>query len=256
MKIAAGVVALFVVLAGPVLAGPKKPQDPTVKAALKKFEEDFYRNGAKPEAKIQAIIALAIHKNEHSAKALSNLFARDVAAVRIVAARELGRFTMVPQAGKTLLEALRNNANGGNKYASVRIQLLRGLGDLRVKDASQDVDRYVEDKNVWIAKAAIDASGKIKNKKTVDTLIDALKRIEGPMGDGQVALNPLIDAFKEVTLGGLLGAEGNERPMSERDLLKQPINDALRAITRMPYATSKEWDTWWKTNKSAFEVKE
>jgi hypothetical protein len=246
VKIAAGVVALFVVLAGP------KPQDPMVKAALKKFEDDFYRNGAKPEQKIQAIIGLAIHKNEHTAKALSN----DVAAVRIVAARELGRFTMVPQAGKTLLEALRNNANGGNKFASVRIQLLRGIGDLRVKDAAQDVDRFIEDKNVWISKAAIDASGKIKNKKSVDTLIDALKRIEGPMGDAQVALNPLIDAFKEVTLGGLIGAEANERPASERDLLKQPINDALRSITRMPYTTSKEWDTWWKVNKTAFEVKE
>ena len=40
MKIAAGVVALsFVILAGPAMAGPKagpkKPQDPTVKAALK-----------------------------------------------------------------------------------------------------------------------------------------------------------------------------------------------------------------------------
>lgn len=254
MKIAAGVLALV------LFAGPKpapKPQDPATKAALKKFEDEYHRNGAKAEQKIQAILGLAVHKNEHTVKALTPaLVARDVAAIRIVAARELARFNSTPQAGQALLAALRNNVNGGNKYAAVRVQLLRGLGDLRVKDASADVDRLIDDKNVWIAKAAIDASGKIKNKKSVDTMIDALKRIEGPMGDAQVALNPLIDAFKEVTLGGLLGADGNDRPMSERDLLKQPINSALASITRMPYSTSKEWDTWWKTNKSTFEVKE
>ena len=249
MKIALGVAALL------LLPGPR-PQDAATKAALKKFEEDFYRNGAKPEHKIQAVLALCLHKNEHSAKALNNLFSRDHAAVRIVAARELGRFSSVPQAGQTLLAAFRNNANGGNKFAAVRIQLLRGLGDLRVKEASPDVDRLIEDKNVWIAKAAIDAAGKIKSKKSVDVLIDALKRVEGPMGDGQVALNPLIDAFKEITMAGLLGADGNERPGSERDLLKQPINTALAAITRMPYSSSKEWDTWWKSNKATFEVRE
>lgn len=249
MKIALGVAAL-VLLAG------HRPQDPSTKAALKKFEEDFYRNGAKPEHKIQAVLALCVHKNEHSAKALNTLFSRDHAAVRIVAARELGRFANVPQAGQVLLSALRNSANGGNKYAAVRVQLLRGLGELKVKDAAQDVERMIEDKNVWIAKAAIDAAGKIKSKKSVDVLIDALQRIEGPMGDAQVALNPLIDAFKEITMGGLLGADGNERPTSERELLRQPINGALGAITRMPYTSSKEWGAWWKSNKPGFEVRE
>jgi hypothetical protein len=249
VKIALGVAALL------LLAGPR-PQDPATKAALKKFEEDFYRNGAKPEQKIQAVLALCVHKNEHTAKALNNLFSRDHGAVRIVAARELGRFGNVPQAGQVLYAALRNSANGGNKYAAVRVQLLRGLGELKVKDAAQEVDRMIEDKNVWIAKAAIDAAGKIKNKKSVDVLIDALKRIEGPMGDAHVALNPLIDAFKEITMGGLLGADGNERAANERELLKQPINTALGQITRMPYSSFKEWDAWWKSNKSTFEVRE
>lgn len=254
MKIALGVAAAVVLLAGP--RPPKTPQDPAVKAAIKKFEDEFYRKGAKPEQKIQAVLALAVHKNEHTVKAFTNLFSRDAAAVRIVAARELARFTAVPQAGLTLLAALRNSANGGNKYAAVRIQLLRGVGELRVKDAAPDVDRFIEDKNVWIAKAAVDAAGKIKNKKSIQTLLDSLKRIEGPMGDAQVVLNPLIDAFREITIGGLLGADGHDRPPSERDLLKQPINDALRAITRMPYSSSKEWDAWWKANKATFEVRE
>jgi HEAT repeat protein len=238
-----------------VLAGPR-PQDPAVKAALKKFDDDFNRNGAKPDQKIQAIIALSVHKNEHVVKVLAPILLKDVAAVRIVAARELSRFTSVPQAGAGILAAFRNNVNGTNKYASVRIMLLRALGDLRVRDAAQDVDRAIDDRNVWIAKAAIDAAGKIRYKNSVETLIGALKRIEGPMGDAQVALNPLIDAFREVTITGMLGNEGGERQVSEREFLKQPINEALRGITRVPYTVSKEWDTWWKANKATFEVKE
>ena len=250
MKIAAGVVCLL------FLAGPR-PQDPAVRMALKKFEDDFYRNGAKPDQKIQAIIGLAIHKNEHVVKALTPVLTREVSSsVRIVAARELARFTAVPQAGQAVLAAFRNMANGGNKYSAVRIMLLRGLGELRVKEAAPDVDRCIEDRNVWVAKAAVDAAGKIRNRSSVDAMIGALKRIEGPMGDVQVAMNPLIDAFKEVTIGGLLGADGNERATSERDFLRQPINEALRAITRVPYTSSKEWDGWWKANKAGFEVKE
>lgn len=251
MKIAAGVLACLFALAGP------RPQDPAVRMALKKFEDEFYRNGAKADQKIQAIINLAIHKNEHVVKSLTPVLTRDVSSsVRIVAARELARFTSVPQAGPAVLAAFRSTANGGNKYSAVRIMLLRALGELRVKDAAGDVDRSVEDRNVWIAKAAVDAAGRIKSRTAVDVLISALKRIEGPMGDAQVALNPLVDAFKEVTIGGMLGAEGNDRPVSERAFLKQPINEALRSITRLPYTTSKEWDGWWKTSKATFEVRE
>ena len=251
MNIAAGVLAVFVALAGP------RPQDPAVRMALKKFEDDFYRNGAKPDQKIQAIINLAIHKNEHVVKALTPVLTRDVSSsVRIVAARELARFASVPQAGQSVLAAFRSTANGGNKYSAVRIMLLRALGDLRMKDAAGDVERAVEDRNVWIAKAAIDAAGKIKSRNAVETMISALKRIEGPMGDAQVALNPLIDAFKEVTIGGMLGADGNDRPVSERDFLRQPLNEALRAITRANYTNTKEWDGWWKAHKATFEVRE
>jgi HEAT repeat protein len=250
VKIAAGLALMLFALPGP------RPQDPAVKAALKKFDDDFHRNGAKPDQKIQAIIALAVHKNEHVVKALAPALTKNEPAVRIVAARELARFSAVPQAGTAVLAALRNNVNGGNKYASVRIMLIRALGDLKVKEAAQDVDRAIEDRNVWIAKAAIDAAGKIRYRNSVDTLIGALKRIEGPMGDAQIALNPLVEAFREVTIAGLLGAEGGERQVSERDFLKTPINQALQGITRVPYATSKEWDTWWKSNKASFEVKE
>lgn len=250
MNLAAGAVALVLAFAGP------KAQDPAVRTALKKFEDEFFRLGAKPDAKIQAIIALAVHKNEHVVKALSPVFSRDTAAVRIVAARELARFAMVPQAGQALLSALRNSANGGNKFIAVRIMLIRSLGDLRVKDAAVEVERYIEDKHIWLAKAAVDASGKIRSKEAIDTLIGALKRIEGPMGDAQVALNPLVDAFKEVTISGILGNDAADRPVSERDFLKQPINEALRSITRVPYTTSKEWDGWWKANKATFDVRE
>ena len=105
-----------------------------------------------------------------------------------------------------------------------------------------------------MAKAAIEAAGKIRERSSIEPLIEQLKRIEGPMGDCEPAVNPLFEALKDVTVGGMV--EAAVKPPSERDLLKNPILGSLRNITRQTFATSKDWEGWWKVNKGSFKVGE
>jgi HEAT repeat protein len=248
VKLAAGVLLGVTILAGP------RVQDPVVKQALARFDSDFHRSGAKTDQKIAAVLAVCVHKQEAVVKAIAPSLSRENVPVRIAIARELSRFLAVPGAAPALLVALRNGANGGNKFAPVRIMLLRALGDHRYKEAATEVDKFVDDRDIWVAKAAIDAAGKIRERSSIEPLISQLKRIEGPMGDGEPSINPLWEALKEVTIGGLV--EGGNKPMSERELLKNPILASLRNITRQTFMTGKDWDGWWKTNKGSFKVAE
>jgi len=248
VKLAAGVLLGVAFLSGP------KVQDPAVKAALVKFDSEFHRSGAKTDQKIAAVLAVCVHKQDVVVKAVGPSLSRENVQVRIAIARELGRFLAVPGAPQSLLTALRGGANNGNKFSPARIMILRGLGDHRFKDAAADVEKCVDERDVWVAKAAIEAAGKIRERSSIEPLIEQLKRIEGPMGDGEPAVNPLFEALKDVTVGGMV--ENAVKPPSERDLLKSPILSSLRNITRQTFATSKDWEGWWKVNKGSFKVGE
>jgi hypothetical protein len=248
VKLAAGVLLGVTLLAGP------RVQDPVVKQALARFDSDFHRSGAKVDQKVAAVLAVCVHKQEAVVKVIAPAMSRDVLAVRIAVAKELARFLAVPGAPAALHTALRNGANGGNKFAPVRIMLLRALGDHRYKEAAADVDNLIDDRDLWVAKAAIDAAGKIRERSSIEPLIDQLKRIEGPMGDGEPAVNPLFEALRDVTIAGL--TENREKAPSERDLLKNPILSSLRNITRQTFVNAKDWEGWWKANKGSFKVAE
>src|SRR6185369_17751022 len=113
----------------------------------------------------------------------------------------------------------------------------------------------VQDREVWIAKAAIDASARIRVADAVAPLVKALSRIEGKDGDSEVTVDPLDgliegygknDFFKQ-------DARVTKRP-TERELLRAPILAALQSITKQAFTSGKEWETWWSKNKSTFVV--
>lgn len=251
MKVVAG--AFAVVLALPLCA----QEDAALKQAVRKFQDDFYRSGAKTDEKIAAVVELARFRSPSIVKHLSPLLIRDSLQVRIVVARELARFQGVDGADDALLGALRARANLAPKMAQVRIMALRGLGDLKARAAAADVDRLVEDKEIWVAKAAVDAAGKMRVRTSVQPLLAALRRIEGPSGTNALPVNPLEAEFPEVTVQNILKEEVlQSKPKTERELLREPILAALKSITLQAFATAKEADAWWAKNKATFQVAE
>ena len=232
--------------------------DKTFQPALKKFHDEYYKPGAKDDDKISAVHALAQYRHEKIVKVLAPLLTGSSLPVRMITARALAQFSGVDKASQELVAGLQSQANGGRKQAAVRVEILRALGSLRCKSAAPEIARWVEDKEVWVAKAAIDASGRIRFQEAVLPLMKALRRVEGKEGDNEAGFNPLDEVFPEgLNPGALLKADPRrpKRP-SERDLLRAPILGALQSITRQSFTSPKDWETWWSKNKATFKVAE
>ncbi len=228
-----------------------------LKQALRSFQDDYYRAGAKVDEKIAAVVELSRFRTPLIVKTVSPLLLRDAVQVRVVVARELAKFQGVDGADGALLGALRSRSNATPKAAQVRIMALRGLGELKARGAAADVDVLISDKEVWVAKAAVDAAGRIRVRSSVAPLVAALRRIEGPSGANRLPLNPLEEELPELTVKNILREEIlKQKPEVERELLKEPILAALKSITQQAFATAKDWEAWWAKNKATFQVAE
>jgi len=245
---------LVVVLALPAHSG----DDQVIQDALRKFNDEFTRPGAGNDEKIGAIRALAQYHNDRVVKALSPSLSRGSLQVRMSVAHELGGFLGVPAAPEALVVALRAYETSGRKTDGIRIHALRSLGQLKARDAAPDVDKLILDKSHWVQKAAIDAAGLIRVRSSIEPLIKALRRVEGPDGNGEIAVNPLLDELPPVTVAGIIKSTIVEqaRPKSERDVLAEPILTSLKGITRATFASAKDWEGWWSKNKPTFKVPE
>jgi hypothetical protein len=241
------------------LASLVTQDDPTFETAIKTFREDFSKRGARDDDKILAVRALAQYHHERIVRVLAPLLTGASIPVRVMTARELGKFTGVDAAPRELLAALRSSSNAVRRESPVRIEILRGLGAHRYAPGAEEVVKLVDSRDVWIAKAAIDAAGRIRTPEAMAPLIKALQRIESKNGDAETSLNPFDELFPEmITPSTLLRPDARQtakRP-SEREVLKAPILSALQLISRQTWESAKEWDTWWTKRKSSFRLPE
>ncbi len=244
---------VFIGLWSCLLATPQ--DDKTFQPAIKKFQDDYYRIGAKDDEKIAAVNALAAYKHDRIVKVLAPLLTEASLPVRIMTARALCSFAGVESAPHELLGALQAQANSGKKQAAVRIEILRGLGNMKVRSGAAEIAKFVDDKDDWVAKAAIDAVGRIRAPEAMEALIRTLRRIEGKEGDSEISVNPVDDIFGELGRASLLKPDARQpRRPSEREFLRTPILSALQAITKEKFTVAKDWDAWWSKNKATFRV--
>lgn len=236
-------------------AAPQDPKD--LQPAIKKFTEDYYKAGAEEDDKINAVHYLARHRHERIVRVLSPLLTEACVSVRIMVARSFGQFVGIDLAGRELLTGLLAQANSGKAQSAVRIEILRALGSLNYKPAAVGIARMIEEKDSWVAKAAIDAASRVRTNDSIPPLIKALHRIEGRAGDAEITVNPLEDVLEGVNTGSLFKPDPREpkRPTT-RQLLKDPILNSLRKLTGQGFATAKDWDGWWQKNKNTFRVQD
>lgn len=231
-------------------------EDLVLRDALRKFNDDFTRTGAGDDEKIVAVKSLAQYKTDRTARALTPSLTHGSLKVRMAVARELGGFANVPAAPEALVAALKAYESSGKKTDGIRILALRSLGQLKAKEAAPEVDKLIPDKAQWVSKAAIDAAGLIRARSSVEPLVRALRRLEGPEGNGEIGINPLQEELPPVTLQAIVKSSVLEkpRPKSERDVLAEPIVASLKSITRSSFASAKDWESWWSKNKATFKV--
>ena len=238
-----------------ILAFCSSPQDDKAfLPAIKKFREDYYKAGAKDDDRIAAINYLAQHRHERIVAELTPLLTEASLPVRMITARMLSQFSGVDAAARELLNSLKSQANSGKKQACVRIEILRALGNLHYKPAGAEVAKLVDDREVWVAKAAIDACGRIRAPEAIEPLLRALRRIEGVAGDSEVY--PLDDILEGVSRKSIFKPDAKQKRPTEREVLKEPILSALNSITKESFPVGKDWDSWWLKNKATFRVPE
>lgn len=258
MKLASG--ALLVLLLAPSLEA--RPDAEKVAAqAVKKFRDEYYRSGATPDEKLKALIDLSNCRHARAAATLSYFLTKGTYDERVIVAGRLGRFQGIDAVPGLLMAAFADKANEKGKGRDVRVVILRSLGDLKAKGAIKLVDKCIEDKDVWIAKAAVEAAGKIREKSSIDALVKTLKRLEGPDGDrgvkidlfdGELPATGFIDVVNEEERRR--APRPNEKKSTERDVLFGPVQAALTAITRVSFSAPRDWRDWWREKRSKFQV--
>ena len=239
-----------------LLLGAALQDGKAVDSAIQKFKSDYYRAGVREEDRVQAVNALAARRCEKVAQVLAPYLTVSPVPVRIVTARHLAGFSGIAGVDDDLVSALLHPRNNGQR--GVQVTILQVLGTLRAAGAAEAVSRLVESPDVWVAKAAIEAAGKIRSGIPVDALVRTLVRLDGASGDRDAFLDvfggelptmsPLQIALRDAA------AKDGARRKNVRDVLREPLRTALKSITRLDFSGVREWKEWWRTHKRTFSV--
>jgi HEAT repeat protein len=214
-------------------APPPAPADPEVaKAALR----DFHAGWAKASLplKVAAVEKLAAVGGEDVAKALAAKLTDPNALVRQSIAEALGRLRQ-PKAVGDLGDALAreiDDKDGSLPAILAMCTALGAIGDAKAVPAlTHGVFAGNDRAENWLAivEARLAAVGQIKDKASVDALIDLLGK--APTTGGRRAT------------GGGRGGGGR---------VQRLVENPLRKLTRENHADADAWRDWWKTARAKF----
>lgn len=229
-------VALLLALWTPLPVDDKEADE-----ALKAFGKAY----ANPSvaARAAAVTDLARVQSDKIMMRLAALVVSDDVAVRKNAALGLGGWTEnKPKVAAILVGSL----GGPNaKEYDVQAAIFAALGKLAEESALPTVHKCFEDRSLVVAKAAIESSGAIRSRASIEVLIEIIKDFE-----------KINKRNAKSTGGGGVGLPGGGNdPQSQRakDLMPVAIK-AMASITTEKYNTGAEWMIWWDRNREKFKV--
>lgn len=200
--------------------------------AVKAFQKAYL--AAKDEAgKRAAVEALAKTPHAKTLAALAPLLSSEPETVRIAAAKVLSKFAKIEGAREALEAAL--SAQDNKKRSSVRISLVRALGDLGDPKALPSVHDRLSDPHVEVAREAVSSCGKLGRLESVPFLIKVLRDFEGDLP----GTNPS-------QMEGLPRPPEDEERRKRAEVLRPPVQQTLRKLTGASCSTVKDWEAWWK----------
>jgi HEAT repeat protein len=206
---------------------------------------DRFRKGmANPNASARASAVLELSRVPHD-KTLKNLLpclTADVKDVRKAAAKGLGGFADWKKVVTPALTAALGGINA--KEAEVRCEIFGALGKLADPLALSTVHGAFKDDDVRVAQAAIGAAGGMRQKESIDALLDLQKQIQKWLKNKQAG--PYRDDK---------GQQGDERAYTGRlNDVQKTILDAFKKITLERWGSAQEWEIWWNKKKAGYEV--
>jgi HEAT repeat protein len=243
-----------------------KRADTEAEAAVVEFAQAMAEQDARIDDRVLAIRRVSKVRHKRVLDALDPYLAGGPMLQRVVVARVLGDFAKVNGAGRALCSAYVKEANASSEMIPVRISILRSLGAMKSMEGAPVVDAAIRHGDVWVAKAAADAAGKIRAKSSIEPLIELFAKLSGKEGNQQIdTKDPLADLLSDakktstdpdVHARKFEDARAGAGPADTtlRDILRKPVLDALMSITRCRYSTVSEWKQWWISNRRNFQV--
>lgn len=210
-----------------------------VDTAIKNFKKAF----ANPNASARATAVLELSKTPHdrTLNSILPLVASDVTDVRVAAAKALVEFADWKKiVTPSLMAALQAN----EKDLKVQQEIYTSLGKLADPVALPTVHQNFKESDVRVAKSAIGCAGAMRQKESMDVLLDLQKDVQKWLKNKQAG--PYRDDK---------GQQGDENACKGRlEDIQKSIIKAYQDITKEKWATAAEWEIWWNKRKATFEI--
>jgi HEAT repeat protein len=210
---------------------------------------DAFKTGIKSPSEADRVTAVNELSKVHHAKTLQRLAALlvgDGPTVRIAAARGISGFAeLKKQASHVLIAGMAANA----KDATVLAALYDCLGKLDDDSSLATLHRGFEEKELSVAKAAIQATGQVASPSSIDPLIALLAKLEKLLKS-----SGSVDYTAPVPGGGSsVTVRSEDNPAKRAQELIPVVNKTLNEITRESNGTSESWSAWWAKNRAGFK---
>ena len=212
-------------------------------AALDAFKAEI--KGKDAAGRAAALGELAKTSGPKVAAKLQAYLVTDTTEVRVAAAAGLG---LQSEALKPATAYLIQGAAVNAKSPPVLAAIVTALGKLKDEAGVAEVNKHYGDE-LEVAKAAVQAAGEIRSPSSFDGLIKELKACDE-------ALKPRDRQQGGFGGGGLgrLDGQNNPREARERARELQPmIKGVLQSMAGITCEDGKDWETWWKENRSKFK---
>jgi HEAT repeat protein len=233
----------FMVAAPMALWSPAASAQDADKAAVDEAIKRFSKGFANPSPGARATAVLELSKTLHD-KTLNRilpLVVSDVTDVRVAAAKALAEFgdwkkIVTP----SLMAALKPN----EKDLKVQEAIYITLGKLQDPVAISTVHGNFREPDVRVAKYAIACAGSMRQKESMDALLELQKDVQKWLKNKQAG--PYRDDK---------GQQGDDNAIKGRlEDMQKTIIKAFQDITKEKWATANEWEIWWGKKKATFEI--
>jgi hypothetical protein len=230
----------FVLAAGGSSTGFSQADDKAaVDEAIKHFAKGF--SNPSPGARATAVLELSKTLHDKTLNRILPLIVSDVSEVRIAAAKALAEFA---DWKKIVTPALTSALKPNEKDLKVVQELYTTIGKLQDPMAISTVHGNFREPDVRVAKFAIACAGAMRQKESMDALLELQKDVQKWLKNKQAG--PYRDEK---------GQQGDDNAIKTRhdDVLKTIIK-AYQDITKEKWATATEWEIWWNKKKATFEI--
>jgi HEAT repeat protein len=213
------------------------------KAAIDDAIQRWKKAYVNPSATARATAVLELSRTPHdqTLTRILPLLVSDDSAVRAAAAKALANYgdwkkVVTP----SLTSALQSNV----KDYPVQKAIFETLGQVADPVSLPTVHANFRQADARVAKAAIACAGAMRQKESMDALLDLQKDIQKWMKIHQSG--PYRDER---------GQKGEEDAWANRlSDLQGAIIQAFQGITQERWSTVAEWEIWWNRKKATFEI--